>query len=80
MRYRTEGLKSDKFFSGIGQGNIDVGYRRQKYLMSRPPMIIDLGITISKFLRKLCEKVSYFRDKYIAKIEFRENLRKKATA
>jgi hypothetical protein len=38
IRYRTEGLQSDKFFSDIGQGNIDVGYRRQKYLMSRPPM------------------------------------------
>jgi hypothetical protein len=27
IRYRTEGLHSDKFFSYIGQGNIDVGYR-----------------------------------------------------
>ena len=27
IRYRTEGLQSDKFFSDIGQGNIDVGYR-----------------------------------------------------
>jgi hypothetical protein len=42
IRYRTEGLQSDKFFSDNGQGNIDVGYRRQKYLMSRPPMIITL--------------------------------------
>jgi hypothetical protein len=25
--YRTEGLKSDKFLSDIGLGNIDVGYR-----------------------------------------------------
>jgi hypothetical protein len=42
IRYRTEGLQSDKFFSDIGQGNImsDIGYRRQKYLMSRPPMLI----------------------------------------
>jgi hypothetical protein len=30
IRYRTEGLQSDKFFPDIGQGNIDVGYRRQK--------------------------------------------------
>jgi hypothetical protein len=27
IRYRTEGLQSDKFFPDIGQGNIDVGYR-----------------------------------------------------
>jgi hypothetical protein len=27
IRYRTEGLQSDNFFSDIGQGNIDVGYR-----------------------------------------------------
>jgi hypothetical protein len=42
IRYRTEGLQSDKFLSDIGLGNIDVGYRieyrRKKYLMSRPPM------------------------------------------
>jgi hypothetical protein len=27
IRYRTEGLQSDKFLSDIGLGNIDVGYR-----------------------------------------------------
>jgi hypothetical protein len=27
IRYRTKGLQSDKFFSDIGQGIIDVGYR-----------------------------------------------------
>jgi hypothetical protein len=27
IRYRTEGLPSDTFFSDIGQGNIYVGYR-----------------------------------------------------
>jgi hypothetical protein len=27
IRYRTEGLQSDKFFSDIGQGIIDVRYR-----------------------------------------------------
>jgi hypothetical protein len=43
IRYRTEGLQSDKFLSDIGLGNIDVGYRRQKYLMSRPPMGLSRG-------------------------------------
>jgi hypothetical protein len=42
IRYRTEGLQYDKYFSDIGQGNIDVGYRRQKYLISRPPMVITI--------------------------------------
>jgi hypothetical protein len=27
IRYRTEGLQSEIFFSDIGQDNIDVGYR-----------------------------------------------------
>jgi hypothetical protein len=45
IRFRTEGLQSDKFFSTIGQGNIVVGYRRQKYLMSRPPMSIRETVT-----------------------------------
>jgi hypothetical protein len=27
IRFRIEGLQSDKFFSDIGQGNTDVGYR-----------------------------------------------------
>jgi hypothetical protein len=27
IRYRTRGLQSDKFFSDIGLGCIDVGYR-----------------------------------------------------
>jgi hypothetical protein len=39
IRYRTEGLQSDKFLSDIGQAisMSDIGYRRQKYLMSRAP-------------------------------------------
>jgi hypothetical protein len=53
IRYRTEGLQSDKFFSDIGQGNIDVGYRRQKYLMSCPPMVIKYIICLN-FLNKSC--------------------------
>jgi hypothetical protein len=38
----TEGLQSDKFFPILDKAisMSDIGYRRQKYLMSRPPMLL----------------------------------------
>jgi hypothetical protein len=55
-RCRPESIQSENFLSNIGLGNIDVGYRRHKYLMSRQPMLF-YGIILKYY--GTWQKLSY---------------------
>jgi hypothetical protein len=54
IRYWTEGLQSDKFFSDIGQGYMDVGYwiSATKIFDGAPTYALCLDNDLSRYLLK----------------------------